>query len=103
MDDDLKRRIADDLRKAGFESEMLAIEEFARHGWQCQGSIGYRDRDQDISRELDLLARYGLSRTRSGGGSVQCAIQVAGEVKKAERPWIVLRERPLASEELIDA
>jgi hypothetical protein len=26
-----------------------------------------------------------------------------GEVKKAERPWVVLRERSLATDELIDA
>src|SRR5438045_3864748 len=103
MDEDLKRRIADDLRKAGFESEMLAIEDFARRGWQCQGSVGYRDRDQDISRELDLFATFGVSRARSSGGSVQCAIQIAGEVKKAERPWVVLRERQLPNAELIDA
>ena len=82
---------------------MLAIEEFARRGWQCEGSVGYQDRDQNVSRELDLLARFGLSRTRPVGGSVQCAIRVVGEVKKAERPWVVLRERPLATDELIDA
>ena len=102
MDDELKNRIADDLRKAGFESEMLAIEEFARRGWQCEGSVGYRDRDQDVSRELDLLAHFGLSRARAAGGSVQCAIRIVGEVKKAERPWVALRERPLENEELID-
>lgn len=103
MDDALKRRIADDLRKAGFESEMLAIERFVSRGWRCEGSIGYRDRDQDIGRELDLWARYGLSRSLPAGGSAQCSIQIAGEVKKTERPWVVLRERLLGDTEMIDA
>jgi hypothetical protein len=101
MDHELKRRIAEDLRKAGFESEMLAIEEFARRPlWRCEGSVGYRDKDQDVNRELDLLARYGLW---NDVGTVQCGIRIVGEVKKTERPWVVLRERQVAEEELIDA
>jgi len=104
MDDELKRRIAEDLRKAGFESEMLAIEEFSRRpAWICEGSVGYFDKDQDLGRELDLSAYFGRSHPLPNGGSAQCGIRIVGEVKKSERPWVAFRERPQSGEQLIDA
>jgi hypothetical protein len=102
MEDDLKRKIAEDLRKAGRTSEMLAIDAFHRHQWSCEGSVGFHDRDEDIGREIDLHAHHGLLTVRAVG-SATFTLRVIGEVKKSEKPWVALREHSLEKSELVDA
>lgn len=103
MDEELKHRIAEDLKKAGRASEMLAIETFIRRGWSCEGSVGFHDKDGDISREFDIHAHRPGSQRLEDGGSVQVTFRIAGEVKKSEKPWVALRERSLGDEDLTDA
>lgn len=102
MDDELRRRIAEDLRKAGFESEMLAIEEFAVVDGNARAAsattIGIRTSAASSTCLQDSVC---LERDRRRLSPVRDPYRRRGQ--KAERPWVVLRERTLATDELIDA
>jgi hypothetical protein len=102
MDEELPRRIAEDLRKSGRASEMLAIDAFIRRGWICEGSSDFHDKDEDLSRELDIQAHRGLTRSLPSGGSVLFTLRIVGEVKKSEKPWVALRDQSLARKDLVD-
>jgi len=69
----------------------------------CEGSVGYHDRDKDLAREFDILAYRGLTRAVANGASVQFTLKIVGEVKKSEKPWVALRERSVAVDDLLDA
>jgi hypothetical protein len=103
MDDELRRKLAEDLRKSGRASEMLALDTFVHRQWSCEGSVGFHDKDEDVGREIDLHAAFSVTRGLSTGGSVQFTFRVVGEVKKSEKPWVVLREHSFSPPDLVDA
>jgi len=81
---------------------MLAIDAFIRHQWECEGSVGFHDKDEDLGREIDLHAHRSLGIDHAGRFA-RFSFRLIGEVKKSERPWVALREHSLGKIELVDA
>ncbi|HZG41734.1 MAG TPA: hypothetical protein VEY93_02145 [Longimicrobium sp.] len=95
----LIEKIKKDLEKSGFGSEMLAIRTFLRRGWECSGGPSFVDRDQNQSREFDILAhQYAIH--PQAHRFICVFTDVAAEVKKSERPWVVFRHAPNSEEDL---
>ncbi len=90
MDSNLKQKIADDLRKSGFSSEMIVSSRLLASGWKCSVSGGYFDHDEKKSREIDIKA-YFVQRT--GKLRVSLEFDMFIEVKKSKAPWVVFRSR----------
>ncbi|MFZ1074356.1 MAG: hypothetical protein WAO21_13095 [Verrucomicrobiia bacterium] len=89
MDDSLKSKLAADIDKSGFGSEMRAIRVFLAKGWGCYGAQAYFDRDEGKTREIDISAHYSAEKS----SKVTLEYMVKAEVKKTERPWIVFRHQ----------
>jgi len=94
MDDDLRQRLARDLKHSGFYSEMLAIRTCIARKWECHGSFTYFDKDEQTSRECDFEA---VRRVTLAGaeGAVEVVARLLGQVKKSEKPWIVFKDEHL--------
>lgn len=90
----LPEKIAADLRRAGFFSEMVSIQHFLDADWQVRGAPGYLDHDSDRYREHDLLAETFRYRLEDSLPSVMCQLKVVGEVKHSASPWVVFRQPP---------
>ncbi|HEX8408234.1 MAG TPA: hypothetical protein VF883_05180 [Thermoanaerobaculia bacterium] len=99
MNDDLRQKLAHDLKHSGFYSEMLAIRTCIARRWECHGSFTYFDKDEQTSRECDFEA---VRRVTLAGaeGAVEVVARLLGQVKKSERPWIVFKdEHPRGDED----
>ncbi|MBI5383247.1 MAG: hypothetical protein HZA90_01025 [Verrucomicrobia bacterium] len=93
MNDELKNKLLQDLEKSGFASEMQTMRTIRRAGWHCSGAGTYFDRDACKTRTIDVEA-YSLARDwEVGDGGVEFEYHLFIEVKKAERPWIVFRQK----------
>lgn len=100
---DLAEKLRQDLEKSGFHAEMLAIQTFLRHGWDCRGSFGFFDREANQSREGDLLAIAGRAELCKHGGLIKCWIEIIGQVKHSAVPWIVFRQEPIRLADSMEA
>jgi hypothetical protein len=104
VDDELRAKIANDLKRSGFYSEMVVVRTFVSRGWECRGGVTYYDKDHATSRECDFTAVTRLTDLRRGHGSgMQTVFWLAGEVKKSERPWIVFKDHGRRRDDLTDA
>lgn len=94
--DELKAKIAADIQKSGFGSEMKALRIIKDAGWSATGSVHYVDLDTGISRESDIEAHTVLSDASPDERTIyaQSFLSLSIEVKKTERPWIVFKEIP---------
>jgi hypothetical protein len=106
MDDELRRKLIENIEVSGFGSEMRALRVVQEAGWYSSGPSAYYDRDAAITREIDLVAyrsRY-WDGTRDSGTpvSIECFYALSAEVKKTSVPWIVFRGTK-DSRERIDA
>jgi hypothetical protein len=96
MDDDFRKKVVDDLGASGFASEMAAIQVFLKNDWFCTGNASYFDKDEQKAREIDLIAYRSQNRTKIASDSdrsISSFFYIVAEVKKAEKPWVVFRER----------
>ncbi|HZE58615.1 MAG TPA: hypothetical protein VE031_12225 [Chthoniobacterales bacterium] len=93
MNSDLREKLLRDLEKSGFAAEMHAIQAIRHAGWQCSGSGSYFDRDESITRTIDVTAYKVARNSEVGAGEVAFEYHLFVEVKKAERPWVVFRQR----------
>lgn len=84
-------KIASDMLKTGFVSEMKAAQIMLERGWSCQVSPTYEDLDSGLTREYDLRA----SRMKTGSSRIDNTLYVALdlciEIKKTKTPWVVLK------------
>jgi hypothetical protein len=99
MNDDLRHKLAHDLKHSGFYSDLLAIRTCIARRWECHGSFTYFDKDEQTSRECDFEA---VRRVTLAGaeGAVEVVARLLGQVKKSERPWIVFKdEHPRGDED----
>ena len=101
MDEDFKKKIEDDLLTSGVGSELQAIQAFRAAEWSVTGASYFVDRDENKSREVDLVASKNveykfrespLGKKGDFGSWLSYSMIVAGEVKKSKHPWVVLRE-----------
>ncbi|HET8775309.1 MAG TPA: hypothetical protein VFP80_16030 [Thermoanaerobaculia bacterium] len=93
MNEELRERLVQDLRKSGFYSEMHAIRCCAAAKWECHGSFTYFDKDQRATRECDFEAVRQWFELGEDGASIQFIARLLGQVKKSETPWIVFMDR----------
>ncbi len=92
MEEHLYDKLGADLLKSGFASEMKAIQVTRDADWRCSGSGVYFDRDENITRSIDVRANR-ISRNWEIPGGIDLEYHLFIEVKKSERPWVVFIER----------
>lgn len=85
MNDDLQRKIIEDLLKSGFSSEIQALRAFRRSGnWGFRAGETYYDLDEHKTRQIDFSAYHPIGSAEGGPIPSACFVVVA-EVKKSER------------------
>lgn len=96
--DELHKRIADDLKKSGFGAELRALEEFEISGWRAVTPWVFYDtlQPQAGPRSVDIHATKDISKSVAGNGAdaKTVALTVLAEVKKSDDPWVVLKCTP---------
>jgi hypothetical protein len=54
-EDDLLKKVKDDIPKTGFVTEMLVTGAFRTAGWIAVDHTYYMDRDENKGREIDIV------------------------------------------------
>ncbi|WP_439884696.1 hypothetical protein ACTACK_21805 [Pseudomonas syringae] len=93
MNKELIKKIIDDLEKSGFSTELQARKIFQDSGWSVNAGYGYLDKDENKSREIDILATKVKSSKHQGKSFVHSEFHVCAEVKKTEKPWVVFDQQ----------
>lgn len=96
MSSELKQKIADDIWKSGFGSEMRVLMALQKAGWSATGLAYYFDLDSSTTRESDIKAHSVMAESRDNERTIdfQAFQGLSIEVKKSEKPWIVFKEIP---------
>lgn len=85
MDEELKKKILDDVLKTGFATELNAGLLLRKAGWITEFNTNYFDRDSGKSREIDIVATRHFQNDRF---SIHASLVI--DAKKAgHRPWII--------------
>jgi len=97
MSPDLEKKVIADLEKTGFPSEFEArriIYSFSG-GWDCTGTMGYFDLDEQKLRQVDIYAFMPCGDRVSKTKHTHTVWHLIIEVKKSEggKPWVVFTER----------
>lgn len=90
-------KIAEDLKKSGFASELAALQIFNNLGWGVAAGTHYLDPVEHKTREIDIIA-WDREPKATDGYSV--SVQLICDVKKTEKPWVLLRSS--SPDELVD-
>ena len=95
MSDELKSKIIDDLLKSGFAAELRVLEAFkSADDWDATGGLQFFDPDIQKSREIDVHSLRSSRFPRENGlPPFEVTFEMWIEVKKTEKPWIVLRSQ----------
>ena len=80
-------RIAELVKKGGFETELKVASTLSAAGWRVDQSVYYIDKDEMIGRELDAYSYVVLEDT-DNNPQVHCAVSLCIEVKKTSEPFI---------------
>jgi hypothetical protein len=90
VDDALLDRIAQDIKKAGFASELSSLQRLASRNWMAFAGYHYLDADEQKERDVDINAVFEMV---SGAPErpLHAWFRILAEVKKSEKPWVVLR------------
>lgn len=91
MNDELRKKLAEDLKNAGFSAEMMTLRAFLQSGWAAEGGAGFLDRDEGKMRDIDVVAHQEIDDEEF---PINCTIDIHAEVKKSATPWILFRNRP---------
>jgi hypothetical protein len=92
MNEELHKKLIEDLGKSGFGSEMQAIKIFIDKGWRCSGGYYYFDEDEGKNKETDLVAGKGIHEKLDNGMDIDINYHIVAEVKKSEKPWVVFKK-----------
>lgn len=101
MDTGLKNKLKDDLQKTGFHSELMARQTLESilcgndetELWTLDPAGVYFDKDQNKSREIDIVAYAETFMEHLNFSHV--SVYLLCEVKKSKTPWIVFKNRGL--------
>jgi hypothetical protein len=99
---DLEKKIVADLKKSGFGSELLAVEIFAEKGWRTFAGSAYLDDSEGKFREIDIQATYSYFTERFSPVDFSLEFSITADVKRSEKPWVVLRRAISTSMERLD-
>jgi hypothetical protein len=105
MDKDLATKIAADIAKSGFGSEMRVLKALRNAGWRATGFANYEDLDTGNTRESDIVAHIVLAESAQDDDFnvlYQSFFSLSIEVKKTEKPWVVFKEVPNAPIDLFE-
>ena len=104
MEKDLKTKIAEDIQKSGFGSEMKALKILRAAGWTATGLAYYTDLESNSTRETDIKAHLCIyDETKDDkDSSFTSFFGLSIEVKKTEKPWVVFKEQPTYSFEVLE-
>lgn len=93
--DDLEKKILEDIQKTGFVSELNAVSILIENDWKTDHSETYEDKDENKSREIDIIASKSIYVHDIG---FRFSFYIFIEVKKTDRPWIIFTtDRKFAS------
>lgn len=93
MNDELRQKLIKDLHKSGFASEMRVLKSFHSLKWKARSGKGYFDKDENITREIDVSAYLHMSLRHREKVYASIFFHIVAEIKKTEQPWIVFRHR----------
>lgn len=89
MNTELAAKIVKDLEKSGFSSELKARKILIDSKWSVSAGYGYLDKDENKSREIDILATRVKNLKHENNTYAHTEFHICGEVKKSEKPWVV--------------
>lgn len=81
--------IIKDLEKSGFSTELRVRQIFIDFGWSVSAGYGYLDKDEEKSREIDIVATKVRDLKHGEKKYTHTEFHVCCEVKKSEKPWVV--------------
>src|SRR5438270_1335794 len=90
---DLRAKVVADLRKSGFGAELAALQIFHDEHFRTTARDVYFDKILNSQREIDIAANLEKACQNQQNFICQAVVSVFAEVKKSERPWVVLRAR----------
>jgi hypothetical protein len=90
------------VERSGFPLEMEVASTLVKEGWDVAPASTYRDRDQDVLREIDLVAHKILRITPPGSSTTPYSVEVelVIECKKSQEYVWVFLPQPRSHEEL---
>jgi len=89
MNTELAKKIIKDLEKSGFSTELKARKILIDAGWSVNAGYGYLDKDENKSREIDIIATNVVNLKNEDNTYAHTEFHICGEVKKSEKPWVV--------------
>ncbi len=92
MNTELIEKIKADLEKSGFSSELKSRKILIDNGWSVNAGYGYLDKDENKSREIDILATRVQDLKFRDKAYIYTEFHICGEVKKTESPWVVFEQ-----------
>jgi hypothetical protein len=93
MNEELRQKLIKDLDKSGFASEMRVLKIFHSRNWNAQSGQGYFDKDESITREIDISAYSSVWLKHGEKAYASIFFHIIAEIKKTEQPWIVFQHR----------
>jgi hypothetical protein len=97
MSPDFKTKVLADLEKTGFPAEFKVRRIIYSHSghWDCTGTMGYFDLDEQKLRQIDVYAFMPSGDRVSPTKHTHTVWSLVIEVKKSEsgKPWVVFKER----------
>ncbi len=87
---ELKKKILEDIKKTGFVSELKTISLLIDKGWKTEHSETFEDKDENKSREIDVLASK-VEYVKELG--FRLTINLVIEVKKSDKHWIIFSSK----------
>lgn len=86
MDPEKKDKILADIKKTGFVTELNTASILLKHDWKVSQNSSYLDKDQDKSREIDIVAQKFDFEAKF---RFRQEFYVAIEVKSSAKPWVI--------------
>jgi hypothetical protein len=87
---DIYKRLSADLQKSGFGAELAALRVFHHAPFRTVAEQVYFDKILNSQRQIDLVATVDKASTIAEH-IYQAVLSVFAEVKKSEKPWVVLK------------
>ena len=91
MNEELLKKLTDDMLKSGFGSELQAKSIFNKNqgGWNSKKNNSYYDLDEEKLREIDLISYRELN--LYGEPRSILTYTISCEVKKSKTPWVAFK------------
>ncbi len=84
---DFLKKVKEDIQKSGFLTELIVGQKLSKDGWKVEFAQTYRDLDEQISRDIDVIAHKVYDNPDC---DLQLVINLVFEVKRGnDRPWVV--------------